>query len=68
MRVSIKILCFSISICFFEYAPNTLKLKKQLKLYQELYYVNERSIYFERDIVKFRSNRILKMRQPIRFI
>ncbi|KEG02410.1 fam-b protein [Plasmodium vinckei vinckei] len=38
---------FSIVICSFEYAP------------KELYYVNERSIYLERNIIYFRNNRIL---------
>ncbi|CDU16403.1 hypothetical protein YYC_03333 [Plasmodium yoelii 17X] len=48
MRVSIlRFVFFSIIICFFEYAQN------------ELYLVNERSIFLERNIIKFRSNRIL---------
>ncbi|EUD74082.1 hypothetical protein YYG_00029 [Plasmodium vinckei petteri] len=34
-----------------------VKLKKQLKL--ELHFVNERSIYLGRDIIKFKNNRIL---------
>ncbi|SCM06076.1 fam-b protein [Plasmodium chabaudi chabaudi] len=38
---------FSIIICFFEYNKN------------ELYCVNERSKYFERNIINFRNNRIL---------
>ncbi|CAD2105361.1 hypothetical protein YYG_02102 [Plasmodium vinckei petteri] len=38
---------FSIVICSFEYAK------------KELYYVNERSIYLERNIIYFRNNRIL---------
>ncbi|CDU16011.1 fam-b protein, partial [Plasmodium yoelii] len=48
MRVNIlKYVLFSIIICFFEYAKN------------ELYYVNERIIYLERNITNFRNNRIL---------
>ncbi|SCL98400.1 Protein of unknown function (DUF2031), putative [Plasmodium chabaudi chabaudi] len=48
MRVSIlKLFCFSVIICSFEYAKN------------ELYYVNERSIYLERNVINFRNNRIL---------
>ncbi|ETB57312.1 hypothetical protein YYC_04820 [Plasmodium yoelii 17X] len=48
MRVSIlKFVFFSIIICFFEYAQN------------ELYYVNERKIYLERNIPNFRNNKIL---------
>ncbi|SCM01100.1 Protein of unknown function (DUF2031), putative [Plasmodium chabaudi adami] len=48
MRVFIlKLFCFSVIICSFEYAKN------------ELYYVNERSIYLERNVINFRSNRIL---------
>ncbi|CDU17377.1 fam-b protein [Plasmodium yoelii] len=48
MRISIlKFVFFSIIICSFEYAKN------------ELYFVNERSICLERNITKFRNNRIL---------
>ncbi|SCL88087.1 fam-b protein [Plasmodium chabaudi adami] len=48
MRVFIlKLAFFSIIICSFEYAKN------------ELYYVNERSIYLKRNVINFRSNRIL---------
>ncbi|VTZ73958.1 fam-b protein [Plasmodium yoelii] len=48
MRVSIlKFVFFSIIICFFEYVKN------------ELYYINERNIYHERNITNFRNNRIL---------
>ncbi|CAD2085074.1 fam-b protein [Plasmodium vinckei brucechwatti] len=42
-----KYVLFSIMICFFEYTQN------------ELYYVNERSIYLERNIINFRNSRIL---------
>ncbi|VEV58084.1 fam-b protein [Plasmodium vinckei vinckei] len=44
----LKFVFFSIIICSFEYAKN------------ELYYVNERSIYLERNIIYFRNNRILE--------
>ncbi|CDU15840.1 fam-b protein [Plasmodium yoelii] len=48
MRVCIfKYVFFSIIICFFEYAKN------------ELYLVNERSVYLERNVINFRNNRIL---------
>ncbi|CDU19653.1 hypothetical protein YYC_05808 [Plasmodium yoelii 17X] len=48
MRIGIlKFVFFSIVICFFEYAKN------------ELYFVNERDIYLERNINNFRNNRIL---------
>ncbi|ETB60553.1 hypothetical protein YYC_02197 [Plasmodium yoelii 17X] len=48
MRVSIlKYVHLSIVICSFEYAKN------------ELRYVNERSIYLERNVINFRNNRIL---------
>ncbi|SCL98386.1 fam-b protein [Plasmodium chabaudi chabaudi] len=48
MRVFIlKLVFFSIIICSFEYAKN------------ELYYVNERSIYLKSNVINFRSNRIL---------
>ncbi|CAD2099723.1 fam-b protein [Plasmodium vinckei lentum] len=48
MRASIlKLVFFSIIICSFEYAKN------------ELYYVNETSIYLERNLINFRNNRIL---------
>ncbi|CAD2086724.1 fam-b protein [Plasmodium vinckei brucechwatti] len=48
MRASIlKYVFFSIVICFFEYPPN------------ELYFINERKIYLERNIINFRNNRIL---------
>ncbi|CDU19171.1 hypothetical protein YYC_02086 [Plasmodium yoelii 17X] len=48
MRISIlKFVFFSIIICSFEYAKN------------ELYFVNERDIYLERNITNFRNNRIL---------
>ncbi|SCL83508.1 fam-b protein, partial [Plasmodium berghei] len=48
MRVSIlKCVLFSIIICFFEYAQN------------ELYFVNDRGIYLERNVINFRNNRIL---------
>ncbi|CAD2099735.1 fam-b protein [Plasmodium vinckei lentum] len=43
----LKFVFFSIIICSFEYAKN------------ELYYVNERRIYLERNIINFRNNRIL---------
>ncbi|VEV54907.1 Plasmodium exported protein, unknown function, partial [Plasmodium vinckei vinckei] len=38
---------FSIIICFFEYAK------------KELYFINERKIYLERNIINFKNNRIL---------
>ncbi|CAD2112567.1 fam-b protein [Plasmodium vinckei] len=48
MIISIfKFVLFLIIICSFEYAPN------------ELHFVNERSIYLGRDIIKFKNNRIL---------
>ncbi|SCL86972.1 fam-b protein [Plasmodium chabaudi adami] len=48
MRIFIlKLVFFSFIICSFEYAKN------------ELYYVNERSIYLKRNVINFRSNRIL---------
>ncbi|CAD2091064.1 fam-b protein [Plasmodium vinckei lentum] len=48
MRVKIlKYVFFSIIICSFEYAKN------------ELYFINERNIYLERNIINFRNNRIL---------
>ncbi|CAD2085930.1 fam-b protein [Plasmodium vinckei lentum] len=48
MRISIlKLVFFSIIICSFEYAEN------------ELHFVNERSTYLERDIIKLKNNRIL---------
>ncbi|CAD2103421.1 hypothetical protein YYG_01653 [Plasmodium vinckei petteri] len=48
MRVRIlKYVFFSIIICSFEYAKN------------ELYFINERNIYLERNIINFRNNRIL---------
>ncbi|CAD2085017.1 fam-b protein [Plasmodium vinckei lentum] len=48
MRTRIlKYVLFSIMICFFEYTQN------------ELYFINERSIYFERNIINFRNNRKL---------
>ncbi|CDU17787.1 hypothetical protein YYC_04308 [Plasmodium yoelii 17X] len=48
MRVNIlKYVFFSIVICSFEYAKN------------ELYFANEREIYLERDLIKFRNNRTL---------
>ncbi|CDS44096.1 fam-b protein [Plasmodium yoelii] len=48
MRVNIfKFVFFSIIICFFEYIKN------------ELYYANERTICFERNIINFRNNRTL---------
>ncbi|CDU85274.1 hypothetical protein YYC_02855 [Plasmodium yoelii 17X] len=48
MRVNIlKYVLFSIVICSFEYSKN------------ELYFVNERDIYLERNITNFRNNRIL---------
>ncbi|EAA16091.1 fam-b protein [Plasmodium yoelii] len=48
MRVStLKYVLFSIIICSFEYGKN------------ELYYVNERTICFERNIINFSNNRIL---------
>ncbi|CAD2099411.1 fam-b protein [Plasmodium vinckei brucechwatti] len=43
----LKYVLFSIITCSFEYAKN------------ELHFVNERSIYLERDIIKFKNNRIL---------
>ncbi|SCL82976.1 fam-b protein [Plasmodium berghei] len=48
MRVSIlKYVLFSIVICSFEYGKN------------ELYFVNDRGIYLERNVINFRNNRIL---------
>ncbi|CAD2110821.1 Plasmodium exported protein, unknown function [Plasmodium vinckei] len=48
MKVSIfKFVFFSIIICSFEYAQN------------ELYFINERNIYIERNIINFKNNRIL---------
>ncbi|ETB56440.1 hypothetical protein YYC_05585 [Plasmodium yoelii 17X] len=48
MRVNIlKYVLFSIVICSFEYSKN------------ELYSVNDRGIYLERDVINFRNNRIL---------
>ncbi|CAD2097535.1 fam-b protein [Plasmodium vinckei] len=48
MRIGIlKFVLFSIIICSFEYGRN------------ELYYVNERIIYFERNVINFINNRIL---------
>ncbi|SCL81354.1 fam-b protein [Plasmodium berghei] len=48
MRVSIlKCVLFSIVICSFEYAQN------------ELYFVNDRGIYLERNVINFRNNRTL---------
>ncbi|VTZ80299.1 fam-b protein [Plasmodium yoelii] len=48
MRVNIlKYVFFSIIICFFEYAQN------------ELYTVNERNICLGRNVINFRSNRVL---------
>ncbi|SCL82276.1 fam-b protein [Plasmodium berghei] len=48
MRISIlKYVLFSIVICSFEYAKN------------ELYFVNDRGIYLERNVMHFRNNRIL---------
>ncbi|SBW38245.1 fam-b protein [Plasmodium berghei] len=48
MRVNIlKYVLFSIVICSFEYAKN------------ELYFVNDRRIYLERNVINFRNNRIL---------
>ncbi|CAD2097523.1 fam-b protein [Plasmodium vinckei] len=48
MRISIlKFVFFSIIICSFEYVEN------------ELHFVNERSTYLERDIIKLKNNRIL---------
>ncbi|CAD2105719.1 hypothetical protein YYG_01144 [Plasmodium vinckei petteri] len=43
----LKYVLFSIIVCSFEYAEN------------ELHFVNERSIYLERGIIKFKNNRIL---------
>ncbi|CAD2099504.1 fam-b protein [Plasmodium vinckei petteri] len=42
-----KFVFFSIIICSFEYAQN------------ELYFINERNIYIERNIINFKNNRIL---------
>ncbi|CAD2092355.1 fam-b protein [Plasmodium vinckei brucechwatti] len=48
MKVNIfKIVFFSIIICSFEYAPN------------ELYFINGRNIYLEKNIINFKNNRIL---------
>ncbi|CXH20094.1 Protein of unknown function (DUF2031), putative [Plasmodium berghei] len=48
MRVSIlKYVLFSIVICSFEYGKN------------ELYFVNDRGICLERNVINFRNNRIL---------
>ncbi|CXH84866.1 fam-b protein [Plasmodium berghei] len=48
MRVSVlKYVLFSIAICSFEYAKN------------ELYFVNDRGICLERNVINFRNNRIL---------
>ncbi|CXJ30204.1 fam-b protein [Plasmodium berghei] len=48
MRVSVlKYVLFSIVICSFEYAKN------------ELYFVNYRGIYLERNVINFRNNRML---------
>ncbi|KEG00151.1 hypothetical protein YYE_05000, partial [Plasmodium vinckei vinckei] len=48
MKVSIlKFVLFSIIICSFEYAP------------KELYFINERKIYLERNIINFKNSRIL---------
>ncbi|CXI58821.1 fam-b protein [Plasmodium berghei] len=48
MKVRIlKIFFFSIIICFFEYVKN------------ELYFVNDRGIYLEMNVINFRNNRIL---------
>ncbi|CAD2094952.1 fam-b protein [Plasmodium vinckei] len=48
MKVNnLKFVFFSIIICSFEYAQN------------ELYFINERNIYIERNIINFKNNRIL---------
>ncbi|EUD71224.1 hypothetical protein YYG_03279 [Plasmodium vinckei petteri] len=48
MRVNIlNFVFFSIIICFFGYGKN------------ELYFINKRNIYLERNIINFRNNRIL---------
>ncbi|SBW38099.1 fam-b protein [Plasmodium berghei] len=48
MRVSVlKYVLFSIVICSFEYAKN------------ELYFVNDKGIYLEGNVINFRNNRIL---------
>ncbi|SCL85720.1 Protein of unknown function (DUF2031), putative, partial [Plasmodium chabaudi adami] len=47
MRVNILNLVFFSIICFFGYGKN------------ELYFINERNIYLERNIINFRNNRIL---------
>ncbi|EUD69705.1 hypothetical protein YYG_05041 [Plasmodium vinckei petteri] len=48
MKVNIlKFVFFSIIICSFEYAQN------------ELYFINGRNIYLERNIINFKNNRIL---------
>ncbi|SBW38217.1 Protein of unknown function (DUF2031), putative [Plasmodium berghei] len=48
MRISIlKYVLFSIVICSFEYAKN------------ELYFVNDRGVYLEGNVMNFRNNRIL---------
>ncbi|SBW38190.1 fam-b protein [Plasmodium berghei] len=48
MRISIlKFVFFSIIICSFEYVKN------------ELYFVNDRGIYLERDVINFKNNKIL---------
>ncbi|KEG01645.1 fam-b protein [Plasmodium vinckei vinckei] len=43
----LKFVLFSIIICSFEYAQN------------ELYFINKRNIYLERNIINFKNNRIL---------
>ncbi|SCL82368.1 Protein of unknown function (DUF2031), putative, partial [Plasmodium berghei] len=48
MRVSIlKYVLFSIVICSFEYSKN------------ELCFVNDRGIWFERNVINFRNNRTI---------
>ncbi|KEG03305.1 hypothetical protein YYE_02239 [Plasmodium vinckei vinckei] len=43
----LKLVLFSIITCYFEYAK------------KELYFINERKIYLERNIINFKNNRIL---------
>ncbi|ETB56435.1 hypothetical protein YYC_05580 [Plasmodium yoelii 17X] len=54
MRVNIlKYVLFSIVICSFEYAKNVISVSI------ELYFVNDRGMYLERNVTNFRNNRIL---------
>ncbi|CAD2085570.1 fam-b protein [Plasmodium vinckei brucechwatti] len=68
MIVSIfKFVLFSIIICSFEYSQkiqeivktNYIYINKYFISFQELYFINERNICLERNIINFRNNRIL---------